>query len=68
MNAIQGRIKNGQIVLDQPAELPEGTRVEVVPVGVPRLALGMREDDWPTTPEGIATLLARMDKVEPSEL
>ena len=28
-------------------------------------ALGMREEDWPTTAEGIAALLARMDWREP---
>ncbi len=68
MNAFQGTIKNGQIVLDSPTELPEGSRVEVLPVEVIHPRLGMREDDWPTTPDGIAALLARMDQVEPSWL
>lgn len=57
-------MKNGQIILDAPAALPEGTRVEVLPIEGFRPALGMREEDWPTTPEGIASLLARMDQVE----
>jgi hypothetical protein len=65
MSAIKGVVRNGQIVLDEPAELPEGTRVEVVPVESLRPTLGMREQDWPTTPEGIAALLARMDQIEP---
>ena len=64
MNALHGTILNGQIVLDVPAELPEGTRVEVLPVGPDRPTLGMREEDWPTTPEGVAALVARMDQVE----
>ena len=68
MNALQGTFRNGQIVLDSPAELPEGTRVEVLPLEVRRPMLGMREDDWPATPEGIAALLARMDQVEPGWL
>ena len=68
MNSLQGTIKNGQIVLDDPAHLPEGTRVEVLPVEPARPTLGMREEDWPTTPEGIAALLARMDQVEPGWL
>jgi hypothetical protein len=68
MNALQGTVKNGQIVLDDPAELPEGSRVEVLPVEAARPTLGMREEDWPTTPEGIAALLARMDQVEPGWL
>jgi hypothetical protein len=65
MNTLQGTFKNGQIVLDKPAELPDGTRVEVLPLAAARPALGMREEDWPTTAEGIAALLARMDQVEP---
>ena len=68
MNTLQGTVKNGQIVLDAPAELPEGTRVEVLPIDGVRPTLGMREEDWPTTPEGIAALLARMDQVEPDWL
>ena len=28
----------------------------------------MREEDWPTTQEGIAALLARMDQVQPGWL
>jgi hypothetical protein len=68
MTALHGTIKNGQIILDAPAALPEGTRVEVLPIEGPRPTLGMREEDWPTTPEGIAALLARMDQVEPGWL
>ncbi len=65
MNGLQGTTKNGQIILDAPATLPEGTRVEVLPIRVARPTLGMREEDWPTTQEGIAASLARMDEVEP---
>jgi hypothetical protein len=68
MNVLQGTIKNGQIILDVPALLPEGTRLEVLPIEEARPALGIREEDWPTTPEGIAALLARMDQVEPGGL
>ena len=41
MNALQGTIKNGQIVLDVPAELPEGSRVEVLPIEAARPTLGI---------------------------
>jgi hypothetical protein len=68
MNALQGTYTNGQILLDSPASLPEGTRVEVLPVEKGRPALGMREEDWPTTPEGIAALLCRMNSIEPDWL
>ncbi len=68
MTALQGTIKNGQIILDAPAALPEGTRVEVRPIEGAWPMLGMREEDWPTTDEGIAALLARMEQVEPGWL
>lgn len=68
MNALQGTIKNGQIILDFPVALPEGTRVEVLPMNESLPTCGMREEDWPTTPEGIAALVARMDLVEPGWL
>jgi len=68
MNALHGTIKNGQIILDEPTSLPEGTRVEVLPLDDGGLSVGMREEDWPTTAEGIAALLARMEQVEPGWL
>jgi hypothetical protein len=40
-------------------------RVELVPVEAAPAALGMREEDCPTSPEGIAALLAGIDQVEP---
>src|SRR5262245_21338203 len=68
MNAFEGTIQNGQVILDTQVTLPEGTRVKVLPIEASRPTLGMREEDWPTTPEGIAALLARMDQVEPGWL
>lgn len=67
MNALQGTIHNGQIILDVPGALPEGTRVEVLPIEAQRCS-GMREEEWPTTPEGIAAHLARMEQVAPGWL
>ncbi len=46
----------------------EGTRVKVLPVEAPQATVGMREEEWPVTPEGIAALLARMDALEPGWL
>ena len=36
MIAITGTVKNGQVILDAPGELSDGTRVEVLPVPVLR--------------------------------
>lgn len=56
----------GQIEFDSGVDWPEGTRVEVFPLSVE--SVGMNEADWPTTPEGIAALLKRMDEREPLEM
>jgi hypothetical protein len=45
-----------------------GTRVEVLPIEARQPALGMREEEWPTTSEEIAASLARMDALEPGWL
>ncbi len=68
MNLLKGTVKNGQVILDEAADLPDGARVEVVPLEAACPALRMREEDWPTTPEGITALLARMDQLEPGWL
>jgi hypothetical protein len=67
MKTILGTVHNGQIVPDQPIEWPEGSRVVIEPAAKEE-TLGIREEDWPTTPEGIAQLLARMDQIEPVEM
>ena len=65
MSAIRGTIQDGKIILDAPTELPNGTRVTVQPTGSEYVGVGIREEDWPTTPEGIAALLAKMDQIQP---
>ena len=67
MILLKGTIQHGQVVLPRPAELPDGTEVTVLSHGN-GVALGMREEDWPTTPEEIAALLARMDAAEALEM
>ena len=62
MSALHGTIKSGHIILDVPAALPEGTQVEILAINEPKLTPAMREEDWPTTPEGIAALLERMEQ------
>jgi hypothetical protein len=67
MTALKGTYRNGQILLSEPANWPEGTEVIVEPIG--RCSgPGLRDEDWPTDPEGLARLLARMDQTEPLEM
>jgi len=64
MHAINGKFKNGQIVLDEEANWPEDTKVRVEPI-THETTLGIRDGDWPTDPEGIAKLIALVDSLEP---
>jgi hypothetical protein len=63
MIAMKGTVKNGQVVLDDPAGLSDGTRVDVVPVGV--RPTQCEDEDGPMTPEEIADVLGVMARIEP---
>jgi hypothetical protein len=66
MSAIRGTIQDGKVVFDAPPNLSNGTPVMVSVVGADEyVGIGIREEDWPTTPEGIAALVARMDQIQP---
>jgi hypothetical protein len=62
MPVLRGKIKDGQVVLDRPAELPDDTDVIVTP------GSSAPADDDPMTPDEIARVLAAMDKVQPFDL
>lgn len=57
--------RGGQLEFDCGVDWPEGTRVEVHPV---QTTVGMDESAWPTTVDGIAGLLERMNEREPLEM
>lgn len=67
MIALKGIIQNGQVKLSSPANLPDGTEVTIVPQTFEPWP-GIPDDQWPTTPAGIAELLAHMDRVEPLDM
>ena len=67
MLLLKGTIENGQVVLPQPANLPDGTPVTVLPHELGK-TLGIPDEDWPTKPDDIARLLTRMDRVEPFDM
>ena len=66
MLEVSGTVTNGVAVPASPGSLPEGARVRIV-VESDELSGGMREEDWPTTPEGIAALIASWRELEPLE-
>jgi hypothetical protein len=66
MPELTGTVRNGVVVPDHPLPLPDGAKVHIHPdVAEEPLVVGMREEDWPTTPEGVAALLARWEQHEP---
>lgn len=65
MDQMTGTYRGGLVVLDAPADWPDGTRVVVKQ---PSEMRGLSEEEWPTTPEGVAALLQRIDAIEPLEL
>ena len=64
---LKGTIQHGQVVLPIPANVPDGTQVTVL-THQPFNRLGIPDDEWPTDPDGIAQLIARMDRVEPFDI
>lgn len=67
MSTILGRWSQGRVRLDDQVDWPEGTVLRIEPCDEDG-SWGMREEDWPTTPEGIAALVAEIDAVEPLEM
>ncbi len=65
---IEGTYHAGHVDLDKQVDWPEGCRVRVALEHAATPEYGMREEDWPDTPENREKILARMDAVEPLEL
>jgi hypothetical protein len=61
MSAIHGTIQDGQVVLNTPADLPNGTEVTVRPTA----QADQLPDDDDNSPEAIAQRLALIDRVQP---
>jgi hypothetical protein len=65
MSTVSGKYHDGKVILDRPVDWAEGLPVHVSPT---REKIGMTEDEWPTTPEGIEAMIKRIDALEPVEL
>jgi hypothetical protein len=64
MSAIRGIIRKGQVVMTEPANLPDETEVEIVPVGL----MGSTDDEGAMSPDEVARTLAAMDEIEPFDM
>ena len=65
MMTIKGVIQNGQVILEQSTNWPDGTEVTIVPAYRPETSAA---DDNSMSTEEIAQTLAAMDKIEPFEM
>ena len=63
MSTFKGIIRNGQVIVIGPTDLPDGTEVEILPVG-----LFPVDDQVQVTPDEITRTLAAMEKIEPFEM
>jgi hypothetical protein len=63
MSTLKGIIRNGQVIVIGSTDLPDGTEVEILPVGLSAL-----DDQEQVTPDEIARTLAAMEKIEPFDM
>jgi hypothetical protein len=63
----KGTIRNGQVVVDEPINLPDGSEVTITGCADSKF-FGEEDNDRPPNPEEIAAALAAMDQVEPLEM
>jgi hypothetical protein len=61
MTLLRGIIQQGQVVLQVPSDLPDGTEVTITPLHLSESG----DEDGPMSPEEIARVLALIDQVEP---
>jgi len=60
----KGIIRNGQVELGEPINLPDGSEVTIIGHAHGKF-VGEEDNDRPPTPEEIAATLAAMEKIEP---
>jgi hypothetical protein len=75
MQAITGIVKDGQIITNEPADWPNGTRVRIEPLHTPEDAVaadagqnGSTEDPQNDDPESVAQWLAEFDAIPPLQM
>ena len=64
MTTINAIVRNGQIEVDEPIDLPDGTEL-TIPIPDADATLGIRDDEWSDTPEAIEAWIRWYDSLEP---
>ena len=67
MTTIRAHWKQGHVVLDEPIDLAEGSRLIVMPVDEANLQ-GMTEDEQADDPDSIARWIAACDAIPPLDM
>jgi hypothetical protein len=60
MATVTGTYQDGRVILDNPVDWPNGRRVTI---SSDEIRIGIIEEEWPRTPEGIEELVRRMETV-----
>jgi hypothetical protein len=63
----KGTIRNGQVIVDEPINLPDGSHVTIIGHAYGKF-LRDEDSDRPPTSEEIAAVLAAMEKIEPFDM
>jgi hypothetical protein len=63
----KGIIRNGQVIVDEPINLPDGSEVTITGRAHGHF-VGEEDNDRPPTPEEITAALAAMEKIEPLDI
>ena len=67
MEVMKGTFRNGQIILDTPADWPDGCRVTVELDSPPEIT-GMTEEEQGDDPESIARWITEFDAIPPLQM
>src|SRR5215216_2414650 len=65
MSAVRGIYRNGAVTLSATPDWPEECEVVIEPAAAP--SIGIAEEDWDDSPEGVAEWLRWYDSLEPLE-
>jgi hypothetical protein len=66
MTSIKAVVRDGRIETREPIDLPDGTEL-TIPLPDCGMPLGLRDDEWPNTPEAIEAWIRWYDSLEPLE-
>lgn len=65
MSTIKATVKDRRLELEVPADWPDGTEVEIHPVGSEKSEEKPFDEEWSNSPEAIAAWLKWYDSLEP---